>query len=358
MTNPMTLTSRERVLTALNHREPDRLPFDIGGTILSSAKPVMQQAIADVLGLTGEPDPRFPEFDNRIQEYFGCDLRSISPAAPCGWGVKWGDLSSCVLEDATINDLENYPWPEPSDALIAGLEDQARFLRDETDYFICAGQVGQGIFEISCWLRGYEQTLYDLVDDHEFIHAFNRKIVEVNRRLGDVYFGCIGSYVDMVIIGDDYATQDSPYMAPAQFRELYKPYFAEYIADIKRHCPQAKIAHHCCGSSWLLMDDLIEIGVDVINPVQTTAAHMAPENLATRKPQLAFHGGVDLQHVLPFGSSEEVEDFVKHLIRHLAPGGGYILAACHSLPHDVKPQNVVTMLETAKSFGTYPIEQP
>jgi uroporphyrinogen decarboxylase len=134
-----------------------------------------------------------------------------------------------------------------------------------------------------------------------------------------------------------------------------KPWFAEYIASIRRHCPDAFIAHHCCGSSWLLLDDLAEIGVQVINPVQTTAADMSPGNLATKKERLGFHGGVDLQHVLPWGSAEEVEEFVRDLIAQLAPGGGYILAACHSLPDDVDPRNVVTMFEAALKWGRYPI---
>ncbi len=144
-------------------------------------------------------------------------------------------------------------------------------------------------------------------------------------------------------------------MSPECFREMVKPYFAEYVASIKRNCPRAAIAHHCCGSVFRLLDDLAEIGVEIINPVQTTAHEMSPENLASKKDRLSFHGGLDLQHVLPHGTIAEVEEFVKHLIRHLAPARGYILAACHTLPDDVRPENVVAMLEAALTWGAYPL---
>jgi uroporphyrinogen decarboxylase len=344
---------RTRVQTALAHQAPDRVPIDLGGTFLSSATPEMQARIADVLGLKGEPDPRFDAFDDRIQRHFGCELRSIRPARRPDWG--FGDVHDAPLRDATVEDLESYPWPEPSGVMVEGLREKARFLHEETDYYICAAQIGQGIFEIGCWLRGYDRILLDLAADEAFVHAFNRKAVETNVRLGDAYFGEIGELVDMVLIGDDLATQSGTYMSPAMFRRLIKPYFAEYVASIRRRCPDALIAHHCCGSSFALLDDLAEIGIQVINPVQTTAHLMEPWRLAGKKDRLGFHGGVDLQHVLPHGTREEVEEFVRGLTRHLAPGGGYVLAACHTLPDDVRPENVIAMLEAARRWGSYPI---
>ena len=347
------MNRRERVRAALEHREPDRVPIDLGGTFLSSATQEMQQRIVEVLGLGGEPDPRFEEFDDRIQRHFGCDLRSIRPSRGARWGFR--DVHDAPLRDASIEDLEDYPWPEPDDAMVEGVREKARWLHEETDYFICAAQIGQGIFEACCWLRGYDQILLDLALNPDFVRALSRKILDANVRLGDLYFPEVGSYADMVLIGDDLATQDAPYMSPETFRALIKPCFREYVESIQRHCPDAFIAHHCCGSSYRLLDDLREIGIQVINPVQTRAAEMAPENLAKKKDGLSFHGGVDLQYILPHGTVEEVEEFVKDLLRHLAPGGGYVLAACHTLPEDVRPENVVAMLEAARKWGEYPL---
>lgn len=350
------MTSRERVRTALNHKEPDRMPIDLGGTFLTSAPVGIQRAIAAILGLQGEADPRFASFDNRIQEYFGCDLRSIEPAASVPWGFSFDGPHQAPLREANLDDLDRYFWPEPNDALVAGIEERARFLHDKTDYCICAAQIGAGIFESGCYLRGFEEWLLDTAINHEFVHALNRKVLETNKKLGDLYYGAIGRYVDLVLIGDDLATQTAPFVSADTFRSLFKPYFAEYVASIKRHCPHAKIAHHCCGSSISLLDDLSEIGVEVINPVQTTAVGMQPDALAQKKPALAFLGGVDLQHVLPYGSREEVELFVKDLILKLGVGGGYILAPCHTVPADVKPENLIAMLEAARKWGTYPLK--
>jgi uroporphyrinogen decarboxylase len=344
------MNHRERVRQAISHQEPDRLPIDFGGTFLSSATPEMQRRIADLLGLRGEPDPRFKHFDERIQRHFDTDLRSIEPAKWPTFEMDHGSFAA-TIEEPTLDALERYPWPEPEPAMIAGLRDEARFLHEETDYFICASQIGQGIFELGCYLRGYANILEDMVEEPDFVHAFNRRALETNRRLGEPYFGAIGPYVDMVLLGDDLATQRASYMSPRMFREFIKPYFAEYIRDIRALCPNAVIAHHCCGASYQLLDDLIEIGVQVSNPTQTTAEGMAPERLALKKPRLTFHGGVDLQHVLPHGTRAEVRAFVKNLIEKLAPGGGYILAACHTLPDDVRPENVIEMIEAARELG-------
>jgi len=313
----------------------------------------MQHQIAALLGLEGEPDPRFRNFDDRIQKYFGTDLRYVKPAQRRNWGFK--QIHDAPLRHASVDDLKHYAWPEATDGLVDGLREEAAFLHNETDYFICAAQVGQGIFELGCWLRGYDQILLDLHMDETFVHAFNGKVLETNVKLGKLYYGEIGPYVDMVLVGDDLAVQNAPFMSLEVFRKLYKPYFAEYVASIRKLCPDAFIGHHCCGASYALLDDLAEIGIDVINPVQTNAQGMSPENLALKKDKLSFHGGGDLQHILPYGSETEVEDFVKHLVHHLAPGGGYILAPCHTLPADVKAENVICMLESVRKWGAYPL---
>ena len=350
------MNSRDRVRKALKHEEPDRIPVDFGGTFLTSASKNLQKKIADILGLKGTPDPRFDLFDNRIQEHFGCDLRSIKPNASPDWGFKWDDLLNAPLKNASIDDLKSYPWPEPKDEMVKGLEKKAEFLHKETEYFICASAIGQGIFELGCYLRGFDQFLLDTAMNRDFIISFNTKAVEVSAKLNDFYFSVVGPYVDMVLLGDDLGTQSAPFMAPDTFRELFKPYFKQYVDSIKKHCPNAFIAHHSCGSSFRLLDDLADIGIDVINPVQTSANEMNLENLVTKKNKLSFLGGVDLQHILPFGTSDEVEEFVKNLIKMLGPGGGYILAPCHTLPDDVKPENVITMLNTAEKWGKYPIK--
>ncbi len=344
------MTPRQAVRAALTNQKPDRVPVDLGGTFLTSATPEMQQKLVEILGLSGQDrDERFGNFDDRIQTHFGCEMRSIKARKGRSWGFR--DVHEAPMRDLSIEDIRSYPWPGPSDEMIEGLEDEARFLHEQTDYFITAAQIGQGLFEAGCWLRGYDKILYDCALDPDWVHAFNTRLLEVNSALGDVYFPVIGPYVDMVLLGDDVATQNDVYLSPEMWRELYKPYFAQYIASIRKFCPHALIGHHSCGSTHKILDDLAEIGVQVINPVQTRAKGMEPENLADFQPKLAFHGGVDLQHILPHGTPGQVEQFVKHLIDTLGRNGGYVVAACHTLPDDVKPENVITMLESARKYG-------
>ncbi|MEK6795920.1 MAG: uroporphyrinogen decarboxylase family protein [Spirochaetota bacterium] len=340
------MTSRERTRCSLSHKEPDRLPVSFGA-LFTGATSAMQGRIADVLGIRGERDPRFTQFDNRIQEYFGCDLR----LAPGHWGRFRKDENDFPLRTASLEDVYRYAWPKPHGNGLDRVVNETRFLHRETDYFIVAPTVAPGIFEAGCWLRGYDQWLMDIAADETFVRHFNDIYLSVITPLIDEYFGAVGKYIDLVIIGDDLATQSGPYISPEHFRALFKPYFKAYIEAVGRHCPRAFIGHHCCGSSFQLMDDLKDIGVDLINPVQTTAKDMHLENLVTRKKDFSFLGGVDLQHVLPYGTTEEVAEFVRSLIRTLAPGGGYVLGPCHTLPDDVRPENVITMLETAREAG-------
>jgi len=171
------------------------VPCDFGGTFLSSATPQMQQRLADLPGLTGEPDPRFRHFDERIQRYFDTDLRSVAPARPAHWGFR--DVHDAPLRNASVGEMPAYQWPEPRDEVVAGLREEACFLHEQTGYFVVASQVGNGVFELGCWLRGYDQILLDLGTNSEFWHAFCRNTVQVNRRLGDLYFGEIGPYVEV-----------------------------------------------------------------------------------------------------------------------------------------------------------------
>ncbi len=343
------MTHRQRVLAAFNNQPTDRIPIDFGGTILSSAKPEKQEEFVQVMGLSGHPDPRFPFFDNRIQEALDTDLRQLRPKAGRNWHI--GTMGSDPMRNLTIDDLDKWPWPEPTDAMVEGLREDAKFLHEETDYAVCAGQIGQGIFEIGCYLRGYDQILIDMMTEPEFVHAFNSKALEVNLALGDLYFPEIGEYADIVLIGDDLAIQTGPYMSLELFREFVKPYFKAYIDGIRKHCPNALIAHHCCGAASAFFEDLIEIGVQITNPVQTHAAGMSPAELKEWKPRIAFHGGGDLQHVLPYGTQTEVLELANDLAQNLGKGGGYVAAPCHTLPEDVKPENLILFLETLRDFN-------
>ena len=361
---------RERVLTAIDHREPDRVPLDFGGTGVSSASEEMQLKIRQVLGLTAPRDPRFRYFDNVIQEYFNCDLRQIGMRGPRHftprqdakgrWLDEWGvhdynDSAVNPLRYATIEDLSKYPWPNPYDpGRIEGLKEEAKFLHTQTDYAIAANAPAMGFFESGCRLRGYDQLLLDFAIDQDFIRAFFDKQLELMSGFVDVYLGEIGEYIDIIWLGDDACTQRGPYINPKMYRQLVKPYFAEYIRRIKKYT-SARIMHHCCGACSVLMPDYLDIGIQIMTPSQPEAEGMQPERLKRLYGErMTFHGGIGLQHVLPRGTPAEIKANVSNVAHTFGKGGGYILAAAHTPPDDVPTENIIAMLETARELS-YPL---
>jgi uroporphyrinogen decarboxylase len=360
------MNSRERVLAAVDHRQPDRLPIDIGGTGVSSAPPELQARMREILGLKADPNPHFDAFDNTLQEYFGCDLRQIGLRGPRNapvrydqkgrrldeWGVHdYNDSAVNPLRYATIQDLKTYPWPDPYDpGRIEGIKEQARYLHEETPYAIAANAPAHGLFEGGCRLRGYDTFLMDFASNPDFVRAFFDRLLELQLKLVDIYMGEIGPYIDIIWLGDDVCTQSGPYISPRMYRQFVKPYFTEYIRRIQRYT-RARIMHHCCGACSVLIPDYLEMGIEVLTPTQPEADGMQPERLKSLfGERMTFHGGIGLQDLLPRANRDEIARQVRETARVLGQGGGYILAAAHSVPDDVPAENVIAMLEAARGM--------
>lgn len=365
------MNARERVLAAVDHRTPDRLPVDIGGTGVSSAPRELQARMLEILGLRADPNPYFNYFDNTLQEYFGCDLRQIGLRGPRHaperfdeqgrrldeWGVHdYNDSAANPLRHATVEDLKSYPWPDPYDpGRIEGLREQARYLHDQTPYAVVANAPAHGLFEGGCRLRGYDTFLMDFAANQDFVRTFFDCLLDLQLKLVDIYMGEIGEYIDIIWLGDDVCTQRGPYISPGMYRRLVKPYFTEYIRRIQKYT-RARIMHHCCGACSALIPDYLEMGIEILTPSQPEAEGMHPERLKRLYGErMTFHGGIGLQNLLPRGSREEIIAEVRATARILGRGGGYILAAAHTIPDDVPAENVIAMLEAARDLR-YPLE--
>jgi uroporphyrinogen decarboxylase len=349
---------RERVMLALNHQKPDRVPLELGGAGITSASKAMQKRLRETLGLAEPPDPRFPYFDDAIQKYFGIDFRGIylkgipRPGATTDeFGVTdYANSHDNPLRDVSREDLKKYPWPDPTDPRrIEGLRVMAKFLHEETDYAVVGQHVGNGFFEGGLRLRGYDRFLMDCAADPDWVRTFFDILLEVDSGLMDAYLGEVGEYLDVIWLGDESCTQNGPYISPPMYRKLVKPYFAEYVRRIKSQT-RAKIVHHCCGSCYKLLPDFLEIGVEVLNPVQPEAVDMDHARLkAEFGDRLSFWGGIGMQHVLPHGTPQEVEAVVKETFSNLGPNGGWVLAAVHTFTEDIPPENIIAMLEAGKN---------
>jgi len=210
-----------------------------------------------------------------------------------------------------------------------------------------------GVFELACWLCGFDRILMAMATDPEFVGALFERITAIQERFAANYYARLGDEAEMVQLGDDFGTQNGPFFSPEMYRELVVPYQRRYHQAI-RAGTSAKIFHHSCGSVYRLLEDMIAAGVEILNPVQTNAAEMDLQTLKKEfGARLVFHGGINVQTVLPFARPQQVRDEVKRVIDILAPGGGYVLAPSHNLQGDTPPENVVAMFEAALEFGAY-----
>ena len=376
------MSHRERVLMALNHQEPDRIPLDLGGKVATMTD-VAYYKLKDYLKIDGNAERVNEEYsvyipDERILQRFDIDFRRVSLKGilprinPDGsfvneWGITqkkvcqqtghYAEIIGRPLAHASIEDIDKHPWPDPHDPeRVKGLRGEAEYLYGHTDYAISAAAISGGILEFAIFLRGYEQFLVDMMQNKKFAIRLLEKICDVQKGIYEIYMDTVGEYIHMVELHDDYGMQTGLIISPNLYREIVKPYHMELIKIIRRKT-KAKIFHHSCGSIVDLLDEMIDTGVDIINPLQPSAAGMGnPEELKKRfGKRVCFHGGIDEQYVLPRGTTQEVEEEVRRRIRGFAPGGGYILAAAHNIQADTPPENVIAMFKAAQKYGCYPI---
>lgn len=375
------MTHRERVLTALKHAEPDRVPLDLGSTGATTITVKAHERLRAHLGLPVETPPVLWSVrsstvipDEAILRRFDVDARPVLLGTPRGrpdrklsddsfldeWGVTWirhggshfinSDGPFCRLAEPTLQDIEKYAWPEPLDpGRFQGLRERARKLHEETDYAVVLN-LSNGPIHQCQYLRGYAAWLEDLLLHPVFAEALMDGVVDILVQIANRALEEAGPYVDLVTFGDDIATQNATLFRPELYRKMIKPRHRALADAIHRH--GKPLLFHSCGSVYALLRDLIEVGVDVLNPVQVSAVDMASDRLKREYGnELAFWGAVDTHRVLPRGTPAEVSEEVKRRVDDLHGKGGYILCAVHNIQPEVPPENVVAMYQTALEYG-------
>lgn len=380
----MSLSPRDRVLLTLNHEEPDRVPLALGGGPYGVVDEVYLQLV-DHFSL-GEPAAPFRKghnisyMDDRLLDKLGTDIRYIypnllpnSPVYPGdtpdtfkdSYGQTWHQAKPYYYAGTGLlsqlqpgDDLENLlDFPDPWDPKwMAGVTARSNKLRETTDYFVTMRMVAShGPFQTACDLRGTENFLMDMGLNPGFAQ-------ELLMRIGNFQAGLIqqaleagGRYFDMIELpGDDYATNVGLLISPRMFRKFIKPILSQYVEIIRTHRPEIKIMFHSDGMIASLLDDLIEVGIDVVHPLEPLPGVDFTEIKRRFSNRVAFLGGIDISHALP-GSQQAVISEVKTRIQQLAPGGGYILAPSNHIQADVPHENVETLFNAAREFGVYPI---
>jgi len=373
------------VVAAMEHREPDRVPIDInpvpdfylklkeylGLRVDEKIEPgFMEEAIphpkvlaalgADLISVklgSSKVTRRLPPREGLVMDEWGVGLERIHQRG----GGSYLEPVYHPLANATLDDLEAYPWPDPSapgrgEAAAA----EAKRLYEDTDLAL-VGRFGGPIVQTAIYLMGFQRWLECAACEPEFAGRLLDKITDIQMVLDRIGLEATARYLQIYkVSGDDLGMQTGPLYSPAMFRELILPRLRrrwraarEYLDQVN---PSCKMMFHSCGGIRPFIGDLIGIGLQVLDPVQPRATGMDSAGLKREfGDRLTFHGGVDEQHVLPFGSEEDVVAEVKHRLRDFAPGGGYILAPSHYVQADTPPANIVAMCRAARKFGRYPI---
>ena len=383
------MNSRERILTTLNHREPDRVPFDMGACQVTGIHVIAYQNLRKALGLPEveiefcDAVQQLASIDDDVVARMNIDTRGLYPLNSHNWQVveedagdywayhdEWGITHHRPKENGlyfsvvnvplphselTVADIANHHWPEVGNpSRLAGLRDLAQQYR-AAGYAVVLKDAFAGIFEFAQRIVGMENFLVMMITNEKATCALFDRLLQLKLDYWQTALSELGDLVDVVTYADDYGTQTSQIISPDMFRRLIKPRLKVLFETFIESAPHAKRFFHSDGNVRPLIPDFLEIGVDILNPIHIRAQNMAPAGLKRDYGQdlVFWGGGVDTQGILPRGTPQEVKDDVRRNIEALAPGGGYVFNAIHNIQADVPPQNLLAMWEALQEYGLY-----
>jgi uroporphyrinogen decarboxylase len=382
------MNSRERVLTALNHKEPDRVPYDMGGSVVTGIHHQAYVGLRKALGLP-EREPviidmiqQLAQVEDDVMDRLCVDMRNISPRSSATfqiqvgdmgeytyfydeWGIGWRspkdggyyyDMFDHPLRgDILVEQVEEFPLPDPLDpARFVGLREAAIRVRDVEQRAVVFGNISAGIFEMLTWMRGYEDGYADWGTGSPVAVKLMDRMLQLQLAYWEKALSIVGDVIDVAQIADDIAGQNGPLISPRSYRKLLKPLHKE-LCDFIHARTSAKIFMHSCGAIRAFIPDFIEIGIDIINPVQVSAAGMDSAALKRDfgKDIVFWGGGVDTQRVLGSGTPVEVREEVRRRVTDFMPGGGFVFNTVHNIQGNVPAENLVAMWEALQKYGVY-----
>lgn len=390
------MNSRERLLTTLEHNEPDRAPFDLASMQCTGIHVSAYRRLCDYLGVESEPVvyadiiQQVVVPNDQVLDKLNVDTRGLYPLCSHNWGIQprdagdnfehldeWGFTQRMPKNDGlwwsqvgfpldgisvTAEQIDEHSWPTPDNPeRIAGLRELAIAHRDKGKVVVLKGLCA-GLFEMAQRVRGMENFLCDLLADKANACRLLDKILELKQRFWAMAIGELGDVIDIVAEGDDYGTQQSQLISFETFQDIFAPRLRTLVSFIKDQLNSKKspgekgyVFFHSCGNIRPMLPALIEMGIDIINPVHISAAGMDPSQLKRDfgADVTFWGGGVETQNILPNATPEEVRHNVRENLDALMPGGGYVFNTVHNIQADVPPQNIVAMWEALQEFGRY-----
>ncbi len=385
------MNSRERVLTALNHKEPDRLPIDFAGTGVTG---ICYQAYDDLRRCLGLEPAGWRNEDlgaaawagvvaphQEVYDRLHSDVQAVGMDSPDTWKLdiqygqeydtyvdEWGtrlykpkgghyfDYRDFPIKEATAEAVKAWNhWPDPNNqGRWEGFRQRCEEVHTNGRAVTAFSVFGGGIFEQPARVMPMEAYLMGLATDSAFADAILEKMYDIYSEATRRMLEEVGDILDVWVYWDDMSTQRGAMISPKWYQKYLQPLHRK-LFDLVKSMTDAKIFFHCCGSARIWIPYLIDVGVDILNPVQTSAVGMDPKGLKKDfGNDIVFWGGAcNPQGALAFGTPQEVEKEVRANIEALAPGGGFIFANVHNIQNMVPGENILTMFDTAYQYGQY-----
>lgn len=381
----MTISSRERVLAAVNHEESDRAPILLGVSNATGIKMKPYRDLKNLLGIEAPenylydwPELGTAEIDETTMRRLHSDVRGVLDLEPASvmernrsrpdhadyidsWGSgaseikpgQWFPMVHPLAAANTVDEIESYDWPDMDDPTrVAHVAGQAQKLADDNEFAIVATPWLLFPLERAFAMQGMDTFLMNMALYPEFAEALLWKLQGVCKQLMGHFLDELGPNVDIIKIGDDLGTQESLLMSPDMYRRVLKPIHADWIDFIKART-NAKVMFHTDGDVFPLIDEFVDMGIDILNPIQTSAGKMSNlEALRERYgTKVVFCGAIDTQRILPHGTPAEIRSEVRRVIDILGPGGGYMLSSVHTVMDDVPAENIIAMVDAVDEYS-------
>ena len=363
------MDARQRVFLALDHQEPDRVPIDYWATSTVSARlrdhfgfstqeQLLEHFDVDFRYVDGPkyvgPKPAVHE-DGSVEDHWGVPRVRVELGSGGQASVYQEVLHFPLTHAQSVDQVRDYPkWPSPDWFDYHCVGRQVAEARGTGKVVVFMGDRMNRCAQLkpAMYLRGIDQILLDVALAPDMAEAIFQKIAAFYLEYARRTFEAAGGGIDLFMMGDDFGTQKGLLMSPEMWRRFLRPGFKAFIDLAKQF--GVEVAHHSCGSIKPIIPDLIECGLDVLNPVQPDVVDMDRRELKSRfGDRLSFHGSISIQRTLPFGTPEDVRDEVRERVETLAPGGGFIFSTAHNIQADTPTENIVTLFDAYRTFGRY-----
>ena len=363
------MNARERVSLALAHKEPDRVPIDcwLTGAVaaklqahyrLATQEELLERLDADFRYIDGPkyigPSPHV-HADGQVEDHWGVPRVRVSAVSGDAVSVYEEVVKFPLKTATTVDEIHAYPkWPNPDWFDYDCVRQQAAEARRTGKVVVFMGDRMNRCAQLkpAMYLRGIDQIFYDLALDPDIAAAIFQHVAEFYMEYARRTFEAAGDLIDIFMMGDDFGTQKGLFMAPDMWRHFLRPGFKAFIDLAKGY--GHRVAHHSCGSIKAIIPDLIDCGLDILNPVQPDVVDMDRRDLKQRfGNRLSFHGSISIQKTLPFGTPDDVRNEVRERFETLGPGGGFIFCSAHNIQADTPVENIEALFDSYHVFGSY-----